>query len=254
MTTLNRPKIPEALGIVHKILVLDDEPWEDLLSILSEACEFIDQAIGERSEDDGKVEKARECETRAEGLQTEQDGDENKGKTRTNDVHDGSIPIPTHVEQDSPTVQKGNRILIHCLQGISRSGAVLIAYLMRRLALSYTTARDMARVYRPVVTPNDGFAAQLELWDSMGYDLYVEEDRNSTKELAKSVEEGENGYSQRKEKQQYLEWKRRRDETKMRSEEEWNRERVRGVVGVVARMGRLRKERLEGREGDRESG
>jgi dual specificity phosphatase 12 len=83
------------------------------------------------------------------------------------------------------------RVLVHCLQGTSRSGAILVAYIMRHLSLSYPSATALARQYRPIITPNLGFAEQLALWHEMGFSVFSKD--------------GE-------ERKEYVEWKKRRDE------------------------------------------
>lgn len=52
-------------------------------------------------------------------------------------------------------------IYIHCLQGISRSAAILISVLMRALGLSLQNAMDLVRRQRSVAKPNHGFVMQL---------------------------------------------------------------------------------------------
>ncbi|OAL54512.1 phosphatases II [Pyrenochaeta sp. DS3sAY3a] len=228
MATRNRPCIPRDLGIEHRIIVLEDESWADLLGVLGEAVGFVEGALGGSGRTSGQEEN-------------EDENGNGKGKEK-----DG-VDEKEILEREQ---RAGNRVLIHCLQGISRSGAVIIAVLMRRFSLPYPDALDMARVYRPVVSPNEGFATQLQLWADMGFDVFEVETEPGEGAETKAREgtkqdEGE-GVKLRKEKRQYVEWKRRRGEMQARGEEEWNRERVRGVVGVVARMGRLR---MEGRGG-----
>lgn len=128
---------------------------------------------------------------------------------------------PDSVPQEEQQGQsKDPKVLVHCLQGLSRSPSIVIAYTMRRLTIPYEAALAIVQAARPVVLPNDGFAEQLKLWGEMGYSVVDEE--------------GE-------EKGGYKEWKRRRDGVVGMGEEVVNRERVRGVVGLVARMGRRRR-------------
>jgi dual specificity phosphatase 12 len=58
------------------------------------------------------------------------------------------------------------RVLVHCVQGISRSGAVVIAYLMRTRSLTYDSALKITQESRAVILPNSGFADQLRLWEA----------------------------------------------------------------------------------------
>jgi predicted protein tyrosine phosphatase len=59
--------------------------------------------------------------------------------------------------------QAGN-VLIHCRHGISRSGAVAIAYLMRRLGWSASRAYSYAKECRPVICPNLSFCQQIRAY------------------------------------------------------------------------------------------
>lgn len=61
-------------------------------------------------------------------------------------------------------LQNGGRVLLHCAAGSSRSGAILVAYLMRSQNLAVEEALGLARRARPIVTPNPGFLEQLEKW------------------------------------------------------------------------------------------
>jgi dual specificity phosphatase 12 len=116
------------------------------------------------------------------------------------------------------------RVLVHCLQGISRSGAVVVAYIMRTLKLRYAKALEVVRKYRPIVTPNPGFAEQLVLWHEMGFSVF-----------------GEDG----EEKKEYVEWKIRRDGLVEKGEEEVNREKAKSMAGLAARIGGMRRKAVE---------
>lgn len=52
-------------------------------------------------------------------------------------------------------------VLVHCVSGISRSGATVTAWLMKQRGLSYDQALTLVRRKRPQVSPNGGFQAQL---------------------------------------------------------------------------------------------
>jgi dual specificity phosphatase 12 len=120
-------------------------------------------------------------------------------------------------EKESST----GRVLVHCLQGISRSGAIVVSYIMKSLNMQYTDALDLARKYRPIITPNLAFAEQLDLWERMHYCLL--NDDGSEKTL-------------------YRDWKVRRESKLRMGEEENNRERARSVASMAARFGARRME------------
>ncbi|KAH8106360.1 phosphatases II [Phellopilus nigrolimitatus] len=59
---------------------------------------------------------------------------------------------------------RGENVLVHCQQGISRSPAIVLAYLMRERALSYDAALQLVLARRRCVKPNAGFERTLRGW------------------------------------------------------------------------------------------
>lgn len=57
-------------------------------------------------------------------------------------------------------------VVVHCMAGVSRSTAVVLAYLMKRYHISRNAALAFVQAARPVACPNTGFTAQLTLWES----------------------------------------------------------------------------------------
>ena len=57
--------------------------------------------------------------------------------------------------------QEGKSLLIHCVSGVSRSGSLAVALLMKTYHLSYEDAVALARQGRPAISPNRGFQKQL---------------------------------------------------------------------------------------------
>lgn len=73
------------------------------------------------------------------------------------------FPVWNRVIAEHLRADKGP-VLVHCMAGISRSAAAVIAFLVAgqgglRAALEHVTRQ------RPVVSPNDGFLAQLSHWE-----------------------------------------------------------------------------------------
>jgi protein tyrosine phosphatase len=56
---------------------------------------------------------------------------------------------------------KEGGVLIHCMAGISRSSAIVIAYLMRYYNVSDTAATRYVKQRRDIIYPNRGFARQI---------------------------------------------------------------------------------------------
>ncbi|XP_042487436.1 protein-tyrosine-phosphatase MKP1-like isoform X2 [Macadamia integrifolia] len=57
--------------------------------------------------------------------------------------------------------EHGGRVLVHCCKGVSRSTALVIAYLMWRDGQSFEDAFQHVKAARGVTNPNMGFACQL---------------------------------------------------------------------------------------------
>lgn len=51
--------------------------------------------------------------------------------------------------------------MIHCGAGVSRSAALVLAYLMRRFSWNASKARKHCQERRSLVNPNDGFWRSL---------------------------------------------------------------------------------------------
>eukprot|EP00047_Mylnosiga_fluctuans_P001556 m.220889 g.220889 ORF g.220889 m.220889 type:complete len:354 (+) comp10476_c0_seq1:82-1143(+) len=69
--------------------------------------------------------------------------------------------IPTAIDFIQTARESGGRILVHCLAGISRSSAMVIAYIMWRGHHSLPEAYDIVRAHRACASPNLNFMGQL---------------------------------------------------------------------------------------------
>ncbi|XP_029212053.2 dual specificity protein phosphatase 12-like isoform X1 [Acropora millepora] len=65
-------------------------------------------------------------------------------------------------------IDKKENVLVHCLSGISRSSAVVLAYLMKTKGMSLDEALVFLQNRYPKANPNDGFVVQLQLYEAMG--------------------------------------------------------------------------------------
>jgi protein-tyrosine phosphatase len=61
--------------------------------------------------------------------------------------------------------QAGRSVFVHCRNGVSRSGLVVLAYLMARKGWSRDEALAFVRSRRPVVRPNPAFMHLLSEWE-----------------------------------------------------------------------------------------
>jgi protein-tyrosine phosphatase len=57
--------------------------------------------------------------------------------------------------------QAGGSVMVHCLAGVSRTGAVIVSYLMHHCRISLRDAFLLAWRKRPILQPNDGFLEEL---------------------------------------------------------------------------------------------
>ncbi|EJD02635.1 phosphatases II [Fomitiporia mediterranea MF3/22] len=62
-------------------------------------------------------------------------------------------------------LEKGNNVLVHCQQGISRSASIIVAYLIQEEEMSYDEALATVKSKRLCVQPNCGFERTLRTWE-----------------------------------------------------------------------------------------
>ena len=61
--------------------------------------------------------------------------------------------------------QAGRQVFVHSHNGMSRSGMVIIAYLMRKNHWSREQALDFVQTKRPITQPNSAFMELLAQWE-----------------------------------------------------------------------------------------
>lgn len=69
------------------------------------------------------------------------------------------------VEDIDSALRRGRNVLVHCQQGVSRSAAIVIAYLIRKRGMSFDSAVTFVRQRRPCIKPNSGFVRCLQEWE-----------------------------------------------------------------------------------------
>ena len=74
--------------------------------------------------------------------------------------------------------EKGGRVLVHCIQGISRSVTLVMAYLIYKNKITYDKAFNIVQSKREISSPNFGFSIQLQnfylrLYDSPSKYRYI---------------------------------------------------------------------------------
>lgn len=65
-------------------------------------------------------------------------------------------------------LENKKNVLVHCLSGVSRSAAVILAHLMKTSQMSSDEALVLLKNLYPKANPNDGFIEQLQLYEAMG--------------------------------------------------------------------------------------
>ena len=72
------------------------------------------------------------------------------------------------VDQINYYLNNGKKIYVHCVQGISRSAAIIIYYLMKYDKLSYDNAYVRLLLLRPCICLNENFVRELKNRDKFG--------------------------------------------------------------------------------------
>eukprot|EP01117_Protostelium_nocturnum_P006239 TRINITY_DN2252_c0_g1_i1.p1 TRINITY_DN2252_c0_g1~~TRINITY_DN2252_c0_g1_i1.p1 ORF type:complete len:326 (-),score=61.22 TRINITY_DN2252_c0_g1_i1:36-1013(-) len=84
------------------------------------------------------------------------------------------VNLIDHFESVIKFIDEGRRqggVLIHCAAGISRSSTLTIAYLMQTMGFSLSEAYKYVRERRPIISPNDGFTRQLQVYQELECNL-----------------------------------------------------------------------------------
>jgi len=86
--------------------------------------------------------------------------------------------ILSHFETSNEFIENAlkeatNKVLVHCVAGISRSASLVIAYVMKSRSMTYNEARGLVSQKRRIVDPNEGFVRQLVLYQKMGYTIDI---------------------------------------------------------------------------------
>jgi len=95
------------------------------------------------------------------------DGEASSDKTAYSSTHEDDRDLDFYLD-DATTfiadhIAKGC-VLVHCGAGISRSAAVVIAYLCRYAGMSYAEALAFVKTKRPQVAPADVFKEAIARW------------------------------------------------------------------------------------------
>jgi hypothetical protein len=64
-------------------------------------------------------------------------------------------------------IEKNKTILVHCREGISRSSAIVIGYIMYKEKKSYNEAENFVRTKKSDINPNENFINQLKEFEDI---------------------------------------------------------------------------------------
>jgi len=74
---------------------------------------------------------------------------------------------------DDVLEKKTNRLLLHCVSGMSRAPTFTIGYLMYKTHAPYDVVYRQVKAARPIICPNEGFVRQLQRLESNRYRVAV---------------------------------------------------------------------------------
>ncbi|CAG9323763.1 unnamed protein product [Blepharisma stoltei] len=75
--------------------------------------------------------------------------------------NDLSQVIPDALGFIADAISTNQRVFVHCDAGASRSGSIIVAYLIGKHAILFEEALEIARSRRACISPNPGFERQL---------------------------------------------------------------------------------------------
>lgn len=70
--------------------------------------------------------------------------------------------LPEALNFINRNLMNGEKVLVHCAAGVSRSATIVIAYIMATHKIDFENAYNLVRQRRRCIYPNDGFRRQLK--------------------------------------------------------------------------------------------
>jgi protein tyrosine/serine phosphatase len=77
------------------------------------------------------------------------------------DTPEALLPIDEALAFIDQALKNDGKVLIHCIEGKSRSGSIVAAYMMRKHGCTYEEAAQKISIQRRIA-PNEGFISQLK--------------------------------------------------------------------------------------------
>ena len=74
-------------------------------------------------------------------------------------------------------ISNNEKVLVHCMAGVSRSVSLVIYYLMKKHRMTFNQSFSYVKNIRSIANPNDSFKAQLLGYESKRY-LFTEKEAN----------------------------------------------------------------------------
>ncbi|KAI5842821.1 protein-tyrosine phosphatase-like protein [Tricharina praecox] len=127
-------QIPAWTGIVHKQYRVRDNRRQNLLVQVLDGVQFIEDAF-------------------------------------TGVLPTHAVGNPAEPDKRMGLAEREVKVFVHCRMGISRSGSIIVAYIMKHHGKTFGNALDFVRNRRRMVHPNQAFVAQLMLLESTGFDI-----------------------------------------------------------------------------------
>lgn len=81
------------------------------------------------------------------------------------DVPEAVLPIQEALEFINHAITNDKKVLVHCIEGKSRSGSMIVAYFMSSKGMSYNEAVQEI-TFKRRIEPNEGFVEQLKAYFS----------------------------------------------------------------------------------------
>ncbi|KAK3953820.1 hypothetical protein QBC32DRAFT_369131 [Pseudoneurospora amorphoporcata] len=131
-----------------------------------------------------------------------------------------SSTIPTSPSNASLAADTGGKVLIHCNQGVSRSGAACVAYMMKQHPeWSAAKALRFVQSRRKEVEPSENFMGQLKIWGECGFCVWEDVSGEGLEVDGKSIDGKGKGKGKKVPKRPYKKWLCKREEVRRRVRE-----------------------------------